>query len=864
MPKWCWLIVLAITTTTTTILVGGGQAWGQDFIRETIPSRWIARILPEDLPELEYRSYHSELDKARMQAFAGRYRKALYTLWNVEQQADADPVEVSLIKGAALAALGRKDEALAVLSADGVAGDPSVQISRARVLADLGRHTEALRVLAEHLERNPRSIHGHFYVGWINEEIGNHGAARDAYGWIVEGPEKYLAKWQGQGETAFENAEEVTLIGRALDRWASITGAYQNNRPMHDVILDMFVRAYDVIDRDYWPAHVAAAEYFLSHDDREQAVKELQAAQVGNPNDIRSLELLGQITLDSFNFDGCDEAIRRIRAVDADAIEAELLTARNQMHQRNPQSAIPPLEKVLKQQPNQLEALGLLAAANALQLNDERANQVLRQIEQLDPDNATAYFEVAEQLGAMRQYPRAAEMYKIAIDRAPWWTSPRNGLGLLYTQSGDEDDALAVLDAAHALDPFNLRTTNYLRLLDGLQKFARKETDHFIILYDAELDPMIPGYFSDYLESIYREVCDAFNHEPDVKTIIEVFPTHDAFSVRTTGSPWIGTVGASTGRVIAMVAPRKGSKTMGPFNWAQVLRHEFTHTVTLSATDNRIAHWMTEGLAVVEERSPLRWDWVPMLYHAVTNDELFTMDGLTWGFVRPRRPHDRTLAYAQSYWICMYIEETYGRDALLKMMEEFRNGQHQENVFPKILGRTTSQFTEEFFVWTKKQVAGWGYDEETTAKYEEIRTRGEDLIKTKQYAEAIKAWDEALKLRPMDPLPRQRLAGLYLRPEINQPEKAAEQLIRLHQVESKDNRYAKRVAGLYRDLNRLDDATTYAMQAVYIDPYDTSAHQMLAELYEQTGKTEQAQRERQMIGVLEKWHESNRKESQVR
>ena len=41
---------------------------------------------------------------------------------------------------------------------------------------------------------------------------------------------------------------------------------------------------------------------------------------------------------------------------------------------------------------------------------------------------------------------------------------------------------------------------------------------------------------------------------------------------------------------------------MGTFNWAQVLRHEYTHTVTLGATDNRIAHWMTEGLAVLEEQ----------------------------------------------------------------------------------------------------------------------------------------------------------------------------------------------------------------------------------------------------------------------
>src|SRR5205814_8505784 len=150
-----------------------------------------------------------------------------------------------------------------------------------------------------------------------------------------------------------------------------------------------------------------------------------------------------------------------------------------------------------------------------------------------------------------------------------------------------------------------------------------------------------------------------FHHTPAVKTFIEVFPTHDAFSVRTTGSPWIGTVGASTGRVIALCAPRGGENTLGTYNWAQVLRHEFTHTVTLSMTDNRIAHWMTEGLAVYEERVPLRWEWVPMLYDAVKKKKLFTMDNLTWGFVRPKKPSDRQLAYAQSYWICQYIEETF-------------------------------------------------------------------------------------------------------------------------------------------------------------------------------------------------------------
>ena len=65
---------------------------------------------------------------------------------------------------------------------------------------------------------------------------------------------------------------------------------------------------------------------------------------------------------------------------------------------------------------------------------------------------------------------------------------------------------------------------------------------------------MIPEYFSDYLESVHNDrSCGDFHHTPAVKTYIEVFPTHDAFSVRTTGSPG-SDGGASTRRVIALVS----------------------------------------------------------------------------------------------------------------------------------------------------------------------------------------------------------------------------------------------------------------------------------------------------------------------
>lgn len=846
------VLILAVALSSAKVLAAG-------LAEQAIPGRWIREYQPETLPALKYPAYFKDLDKARVQAFKGRYKQALITLANVEQ-ATAD---VAVIRATCLHAIGRGDKALSVLDQPGVKHDPRVMFARAEILHDLGQSADAIATARELLKTKPDSVAGQFLLGHLLEQTGNVEEARQVYGWFDAEPRQYLEKLKTGGELPIEDAAELTYAGRALDRLATLTGAYQNHEQLHSAMLNLFVRAYDVLDRDYWPAHVAAAEYCLSHNDAKKAGDELLIAAQDNPNDARILDLLGRIALARFNFDGADAAVDQMRSVNLHSLRADLLEARNLLQQRLPKEAEFSLARAINRQPKNIEAMSLQAASSALRLNDERMRELLTEIDKLDPRNASAYYEVAEQLAAMRQYPRAAEMYKTAIERAPWWTAARNQLGLLYTQSGDEDAARATLETAHAMDPFNLETTNYLRLLDDLDRFAKKETEHFILYYDAERDPLIPEYFADYLEAIHADVCKAFNHEPKVKTLIEVFPTHDAFSVRTTGSPWIGTVGASTGRVIALVSPRNGEATMGTFNWAAVLRHEYTHTVTLSATDNRIAHWMTEGLAVWQEEAPLRWEWVPMLYDAVKNNKLFTLDNITWGFVRPKRPMDRQLAYAQSYWICKHIVDTHGRDAMLRMLELFRNGSSQDEVFMQVLKKSPSQFDEEFKVWTQQQIATWGYDEETRVKYDDLRDLAEKYTKSKQYDQALEAWLEIRRLRPMDELPHKRLAGIYLTKQVNQPEKAIEHLTALASMESKDSRWAKRVARIYRDAGKFDAAAKSALLAVYTDPYDLDGHKLLAELYEKIGDKPGLERETRVIAELEKWIENNRRRSSL-
>ena len=846
----------AIRTTTLLLAVfaGASFAFAGDLSSDTLPGKWIKPLVPEQLPPLVYPPYFVNFDKAKMQAFTGRYKLALQTLRGVQPtDMGANPAAMAEVKSTALIGLGRDTQALQVLSDPAVADAPRIQVERAVLLSKMGKTADAIGLLKDHLRAHPQSIRGHYELGRLSELVDDIPTAKDAYGWFVAPGQDYLAQWQSKGEKLFQHAEDATTTGLALDRWAVLNDQYEMIPALNQTILDFFVTSYDVIDREYWPAHLAAAKYYLTHNDAQNAQQELKDALEANPNCADALALYGKIAVSQYDFNTGEAAAEEIRNENSNSIDADLLETRNLLQQRQPKQAAVVAKRILSQLPDLLEAKGLLAATEALQLHDDETKKLLAEVDKQAPTDAGAYFEVAEQLGAMRQYPRAAAMYQVAINRAPWWNDARNGLGLLYTQSGDEDLARATLESAHRLDPFNVETTNYLRVLDEMRGMAKKESAHFIVMYDAKNDPIIGEYFNDYMESIYPSITGEYHTEPPVKTIIEVFPTHDAFSARITGNPYIGTVGASTGRIIAIVTPRKGEGTANAFNWSQVLRHEFTHTVTLAATDNRISHWMTEGLAVYEEHSPLQWSWVPMLYHAVTHDELFDMDQLTWMFVRPKKPADRQQAYAESFWVCTYIEKTYGHDAILKMLTEFKNGGLQEEVFPKILGKTQDQFFSDFKVWCNQQVATWGYDKEATAKYDKLLDQGERLIASKKYADAIPVWEEIQKLRPMDEDPHKKLAGLYMSDQVNQPQKALVHLKMLHLLVNSDDRYAKRIARLYRDLGDYENAQAWGLQSVYIDPYDLDAHQMLEQICEKSGDAAALDREQRVIPELQAW-----------
>jgi tetratricopeptide (TPR) repeat protein len=174
--------------------------------------------------------------------------------------------------------------------------------------------------------------------------------------------------------------------------------------------------------------------------------------------------------------------------------------------------------------------------------------------------------------------------------------------------------------------------------------------------------------------------------------------------------PQIHTIAACTGPMIAIEVPKQGPRNrhFGLFDWLKVLRHEYTHTVTLDQTSNRIPHWLTEAAAVSMEFAPRDWGTCQMLARELEQGTLFDLESINWGFVRPRRPQDRSLAYAQGHWMVEFMNERFGDDALVRLLEIYRRGVREERAVPEALGVSRDAFYRSFLAWAREQVKSWG------------------------------------------------------------------------------------------------------------------------------------------------------------
>lgn len=620
--------------------------------------------------------------------------------------------------------VGEYAEAIADLEKLNAAKNAEWHIVLAQALLATGAHDGAVDHLKSALELKPKSAAARRILGETLEMLGRRDEAIAAYRWFDE----QIAKQ----DKLPRDAAWITDAGVGFLRYSLLTQTHVADRTRH-VLTEMLQPAYEKVDRSHWPARIAAADLLrarYNNDEADGSVSDYQAALRVNPNLPEAVVGLGEVLLEAWNFEEVEKQVEKALGINPHFAPALHLKARKLITERRYAQALEAVEEALKINARDVIALSLGAAASACRFDPGGLERYSARVAAINPRSATLYHTLGTALSGIRQYGDSEAAFFKALEYEPTDANTRNALGLMYMQWGQEDKARDALDAAWALDPFNKRTKFTLDLLESLHKFARYETEHFTIRHDAVKDPGLGRYLGEFLEEIHAAVMADYDIVLPQKTKIEVYPTQRAFAVRITGEPWIHTVGACTGFVIALASPRKAPDLSGRYNFARVLKHEYTHTVTLAATKNRIPHWFTEGLAVLQEDTPRSFGWSELLADGVRRDELFTLESIDWGFMRPRRPTDRQLAYAQSEWMCEYIVQRFGYDKLIAMLERYREGQTQSTVFESLLGVSTENFDRDFRGWARKEAAAWCFDLSPPANVEELRSQAESVNAT--------------------------------------------------------------------------------------------------------------------------------------
>ena len=187
--------------------------------------------------------------------------------------------------------------------------------------------------------------------------------------------------------------------------------------------------------------------------------------------------------------------------------------------------------------------------------------------------------------------------------------------------------------------------------------------------------PVLDAYVTGLVADSVRAFTERYQFELKEDVVIELYPEHDDFAVRTLGLPGIGLLGVAFGYLVAMDSP-SGSRE-GEFHWGTTLWHEIAHIFTLEATGNLVPRWFSEGVSVFEEWStgPLPGRHIPVrVLEAMADDRFLPVAELDGGFMRPTYEGQVIVSYTQAGLLCQYIAREWGQQGLVDMLTGFAEG----------------------------------------------------------------------------------------------------------------------------------------------------------------------------------------------
>src|SRR5690606_40541705 len=106
------------------------------------------------------------------------------------------------------------------------------------------------------------------------------------------------------------------------------------------------------------------------------------------------------------------------------------------------------------------------------------------------------------------------------------------------------------LELAFDNDPFDVMTSNLLKVFDTLDSYVTLTSEHFEVRMSEKDSRVLWPYMEPLIEESWDTLVAKYGFEPEGPVLIEVFERTDDFAVRSVGLPDIGPlVGICFGKV---------------------------------------------------------------------------------------------------------------------------------------------------------------------------------------------------------------------------------------------------------------------------------------------------------------------------
>jgi tetratricopeptide (TPR) repeat protein len=598
-----------------------------------------------------------------------------------------------------------------------------------------------------------------------------------------------------------------------------------------------------------------------------------QKALQRDPNSAPAYLGLAYVSADGFDGKALEYVDKAIE-LDPGLADAHELAANLALEDSDTRDAIAQADQALHLDPDALDAMAVHAAVELLA--DRSPDAWLGKIRQIDPYYGEAYAIVAHQLVLHFRYEDAIAYYRKALTLDPRLWSARSRLGISLLRLGEDDEARRQLVMCYDNGYRNRSTVNALRLLDTDKNYVTYRDGDTILKLDKKEAVLLRPYVEDILQRAMATYQKKYQFKLPAPVLVQLYPNHEDFAVRTTGMPGLGAEGVTFGEVVAMDSP--SARPPGSFNWASTLWHEMSHVYILTLTNHHVPRWFTEGLAVHEQTLAAPQLGVPApitpdILAAIRDKKLLPVTVLDRGFVRPDYPAQVFVSYYQAGKICDYIQSRWGGAKLLDMAHSFAQLKTTAQTIQQNLGMSPQEFDKEFQAWLYARIGQeaanldkWKSGMEALAKlaadhnYDAVLRQGPGVVRmypqfvyagnayqliaqaalaNKENQVAANALAEYARQGGSDPGVLKQLATLE--EGLEEPKLAAAALNQLNYIYPMDEDLHRRLGALWLAQGNYSGAIREFTAVVDMNPLDrASAEFDLAQAYFAAGQKDQA------------------------